>query len=359
MKRFIFAIMLVLAIVGSATVTVSAAGPKPTQPVIVAEMPDCYMPIGGDGITLFTNVSVPDGGTMKYQWYVTDIENMAMIRAIDYAEGDSYQVPEELGVKWYCYAAWNVVGGLESEPIYSRLIRVEFYENSSEHTHSFGEWMVTTKPTCTKAGIKTRECDCGVTERAEVPATGHNFGKWMVTTKPTCTKAGIKTRECDCGVTERAEVPAAGHNFGEWMVTTKPTCTKAGIKTRECDCGVTERAKVPATGHNWDAGTITREPSPKADGEKTYSCLVCKATMTESVKYSESLESDVDEKNSVEPDKDRSTDLKENSENSTEQTSPAESDKLSFPWWIVAVITAVVIGGGILAIVLIRKGRGK
>ena len=283
MKRFIFAIMLVLAIVGSATVTVSAAGPKPTQPVIVAEMPDCYMPIGGDGITLFTNVSVPDGGTMKYQWYVTDIESMAMIRAIDYAEGDSYQVPEELGVKWYCYAAWNVVGGLESEPIYSRLIRVEFYENSSEHTHSFGEWMVTTKPTCTKAGIKTRECDCGVTERAEVPAAGHN----------------------------------------------------------------------------WDAGTITREPSPKADGEKTYSCLVCKATMTESVKYSESLESDVDEKNSVEPDKDRSTDLKENSENSTEQTSPAESDKLSFPWWIVAVIAAVVIGGGILAIVLIRKGRGK
>ena len=321
MKRFIFAIMLVLAIVGSATVTVSAAGPKPTQPVIVAEMPDCYMPIGGDGITLFTNVSVPDGGTMKYQWYVTDIESMAMICAIDYAEGDSYQVPEELGVKWYCYAAWNVVGGLESEPIYSRLIRVEFYENSSEHTHSFGEWMVTTKPTCTKAGIKTRECDCGVTERAKVPATGHNFG--------------------------------------EWMVTTKPTCTKAGIKTRECDCGVTERAEVPATGHNWDAGTITREPSPKADGEKTYSCLVCKATMTESVKYSESLESDVDEKNSVEPDKDRSTDLKENSENSTEQTSPAESDKVSFPWWIVAVIAAVVIGGGILAIVLIRKGRGK
>ena len=317
MKRFIFAIMLVLAIVGSATVTVSAAGPKPTQPVIVAEMPDCYMPIGSNGITLFTNVSVPDGGTMKYQWYVTDIENMAMIRAIDYAEGNSYQVPEVLGVKWYCYAAWNVVGGLKSEPIYSRLIRVEFYENSSEHTHSFGEW--------------------------------------MVTTKPTCTKAGIKTRECDCGVTERAEVPAAGHDFGEWMVTTKPTCTKAGIKTRECDCGVTERAEVPAAGHNWDAGTITREPSPKADGEKTYSCLVCKATMTDPVKYSKSLESDDDEKNSVESDKDRSTDLKENSESSTEQTSPAESDKVSFPWWIVAVIAAVVIGAGVLAVVLIRK----
>ena len=279
MKRFVFAIMLVLAIVGSATVTVSAAGPRPTQPVIVAEMPDCYMPIGSDGITLFTNASVPDGGTLKYQWYVTDIENMAMIRAIDYAEGDSYQVPEELGVKWYCYAAWNVVGGLESEPTYSRLIRVEFYEDGSAHTHSFGEWMVTTKPTCMEAGIKTRECDCGVTERAEVPAAGHN----------------------------------------------------------------------------WDAGRITREPTSEANGVKTYTCLVCKATKTEPVKYSGSLEGDNDEKSSVDPDKDKSTDSKENHEKDTEQTSPVKNERVSFPWWIVAVIAAVVIGAGVLAVVLIRK----
>ena len=281
MKRFVFAIMLVLAIVGSATVMVSAEGPA--KPVIVAEMPDCYMPIGSDGITLFTNASVPDGGTLKYQWYVTDIENMAMIRAIDYAEGDSYQVPEELGVKWYCYAAWNVVGGLESEPTYSRLIRVEFYENSSPHTHSFGEWMVTTNPTCTEAGIKTRECDCGVTERAEVPAARHN----------------------------------------------------------------------------WDAGTITREPTSEANGVKTYTCLVCKATKTEPVKYSGSLEGDNDKKSSVDPDKDKSTDSKEKHEKDTEQTSPVKNERVSFPWWIVAVIAAVVIGAGVLAVVLIRKGSDK
>ena len=277
MKRFVFAFMFVLAFMGFAAATVSAAGPA--KPVIEGEMPDCYMSIGGDGIILFTNASVPDGGTLKYQWYVTDRENMAMIRAIDYAEGDSYQVPEELGVKWYCYAAWNVVGGLESAPTYSRLIRVEFYENSSPHTHSFGEWMVTTNPTCTEAGIKTRECDCGVTERAEVPAAGHN----------------------------------------------------------------------------WDSGTITREPTSEADGEKTYTCLVCKATMTEPVKYSGSLESDNDEKSSVDPDKDKSTDSKENHEKDTEPTPPEGNERASFPWWLVAVIAAVVIGAGVLAVVLIRK----
>lgn len=293
MKKLLLCFVFLLSFVGFAATTVSADGPA--KPVIEGEMPDCYMPIGSDGIILFTNASVPDGGTLKYQWYATDIENMAMIRAIDYAEGDSYQVPEELGVKWYCYAAWNVVGGVESEPTYSRLIRVEFYENSSVHTHSFSEWMVTTKPTCTEAGIKTRECDCGVTERAEVPAAGHI----------------------------------------------------------------------------WDAGTITREPAPKADGEKTYSCLVCKVTMTEPVIYSGSpesnnnektsgsLESNNVEKSSAAKDEDASTELKENHEENTEQTSSVESNKVSFPRWMIAVIVAVtvalVIVVGILVIVLIRK----
>ena len=318
MKRLII-VFITWMLVGVTVTAAWAAGPA--KPVIVAEMPDCYMPIGSNGITLYTNASASDGGVLRYQWYVTDIENMAMIRAIDYAEGDSYQVPEELGVKWYCYAAWNVAGGAESAPAYSRLIRVEFYENSPAHTHSFGQW--------------------------------------MVTTEPTCTESGIKTRECDCGVTERAEAPAKGHNFGQWMVTTKPTCTEEGIKTRECDCGVTERAAVPAVGHSWDAGTITREPTAEADGVKTYTCLVCKATKTEPVKYSGSLEGDDDEKNSVDPDKDKSTDSKEKHEKDTEQTPPVKNERVSFPWWIVAVIAAVVIGGGILATVLIRKGSDK
>ena len=57
MKRFILAFMLVLAFVGFAAATVSAEGPA--KPVIEGEMPDCHMPIGSDGIPLFTNVSVP------------------------------------------------------------------------------------------------------------------------------------------------------------------------------------------------------------------------------------------------------------------------------------------------------------
>ena len=88
MKRLIIAFITWM-LVGVTVTAAWAAGPA--KPVIEAEMPDCYSYIGGSGITLYTNASASDGGTLKYQWYVTDIENMAMIRAIDYAEGDSYQ----------------------------------------------------------------------------------------------------------------------------------------------------------------------------------------------------------------------------------------------------------------------------
>ena len=60
MKKFVFAFMFVLAFVGFAAAKVSAAGPA--KPVIVGEMPDCYMSIGGDGITLFTNAVCPTAG---------------------------------------------------------------------------------------------------------------------------------------------------------------------------------------------------------------------------------------------------------------------------------------------------------
>ena len=194
MKKVVSAFILVLTLACFSVVGVYAAVVE--KPVIEAEMPDCYREIGNGSIVLFANATVPDGGTVRYQWYVADTENMAMIHAIFGAESDIYQVPEEIGVKWYCYAAWNVSGGAESDPIYSRLIRFEYFENTTAHIHSFCEWMVITEPTCTEIGIKVRECDCGVTERAEVPATGHNWDSGKITKKPTAQSDGEKVYTC-------------------------------------------------------------------------------------------------------------------------------------------------------------------
>lgn len=194
MKKVVSAFILVLTLACFSVVGVYAAVVE--KPVIEAEMPDCYREIGNGSIVLFANATVPDGGTVRYQWYVADTENMVMIHAIFGAESDIYQVPEEIGVKWYCYAAWNVSGGAESDPVYSRLIRVEYFENTTAHIHSFCEWMVITEPTCTEIGIKVRECDCGVTERAEVPATGHNWDSGKITKKPTAQSDGEKVYTC-------------------------------------------------------------------------------------------------------------------------------------------------------------------
>ena len=44
------------------------------------------------------------------------------------------------------------------------------------HEHTFGEWTVTTQPTCTEPGEKTRTCTgCGEVETMVIDATGHHY----------------------------------------------------------------------------------------------------------------------------------------------------------------------------------------
>lgn len=357
MKKIISAFILVLTLACFSVVAVCAAGVE--KPVIETEMPDCYMEIGAGSIVLYANAAAPDGGTLRYQWYVADTENMAMIHAVFGAESDSYKVPEEIGVKWYCYAVWNVSGGVESEPVYSRLIRVEFYEKATVHTHSFGEWMVITKPTCTDIGIKARECDCGVTERAEVPAYGHNWDSGKITKKPTAQSEGERVYTCfNCSMTRTETVKYSPefsenttehiHSFGEWIVITKPTCTETGIEARECGCGVSERTELPALGHDWDSGKITKKPTAQANGEKLYTCLSCGAIKVKTVKYSG---------NNAETDDTSETD--KNIVSSSEQKPEGNVNEIYFPWLIIAVIS-VLAGGAIVAAVLVltlKKGK--
>ena len=45
----------------------------------------------------------------------------------------------------------------------------------AEHTHSFGDWVVTKEATCTDPGEQTRSCDCGYSETQVIPAKGHDY----------------------------------------------------------------------------------------------------------------------------------------------------------------------------------------
>ena len=79
-----------------------------------------------------------------------------------------------------------------------------------------------------------------VRDRNDVVCTAHEhtFGEWVVTTAPTCTQAGLETRTCSaCGEVETRVIPAAGHDYkdgkctvcGETDPNYKPT--QPGVKT--------------------------------------------------------------------------------------------------------------------------------
>ena len=123
--------------------------------------------------------------------------------------------------------------------------------------HDWGEWTVTTSPTCTEKGEEKRTCKrdgCNATETRKIAATHTSV---EVSEKPaTCTEpghtAGTKCSVCGATLSGMEEIPALGHDWGEWTVTTPATCTEKGEEKRTCKrdgCNATETRKIDATGH--------------------------------------------------------------------------------------------------------------
>ena len=80
----------------------------------------------------------------------------------------------------------------------------------------------------------------------------HTWGEWEVTTKATCTEEGEETRVCSrCQTEETRKTEALGHQFGEWKVVKEPTATEDGYEERVCErCDVKETKVLSATGEN-------------------------------------------------------------------------------------------------------------
>ncbi len=212
--------------------------------------------------------------------------------------------------------------------------------------HDWGEWTVTTSPTCTEKGEEKRTCKregCNATETRKIDATGHT--PVDVAEQPaTCTEpghtAGTKCSVCGATLSGMEEIPALGHDWGEWTVTTSPTCTEKGEEKRTCKrdgCNATETRKIdatghtevidaakaptctetgltegkhcsvcnevlvaqeviPAKGHSWNEGEITTAPTCENAGVKTYTCTVCNETKTEAIAATDHTSVEVSEK---------------------------------------------------------------
>ena len=104
--------------------------------------------------------------------------------------------------------------------------------------HDWGEWKVTTEPTCTEKGVETRVCkvDSTHTETREVPVKNHNYeGLW----KHDETQHWIECSNC------HDKKDLAEHQYGEWTVVTEASYTAAGSQKHSCTtCGYEQTEEI-------------------------------------------------------------------------------------------------------------------
>ena len=157
-------------------------------------------------------------------------------------------------------------------------------------THTdYGTTERTLPATCGEAGRVDTICsNCGeVISTRELPPTGaHVWDNGVVTTAPTETTPGVRTRTCTvCGDIREETIPATGAHDYQFTKNVAPTCTDGGYDLYTCSgCGATERRSLTdAAGHKWDGGTVTTAPTETTPGVRTFTCTVCDQTRTEAI----------------------------------------------------------------------------
>ena len=158
-------------------------------------------------------------------------------------------------------------------------------EKSEVSDHIYGDWTVTTIPTCTMKGEKERTCSvCGYINKAEIEANGHEWASgYTVDKEASCTEEGTKSIHCSvCDAIDESTVeaiPKIDHKYGAWKVTKEAACTEDGSKEKVCSvCEDKVTEVIPATGHKWNEEyTVDKEATCTEEGSKSIHCSVCNA----------------------------------------------------------------------------------
>ena len=105
----------------------------PDQPVI-NKHPRSMTANAGTSISLAVDASSPDGGELRYQWYVNDKADYKGMTALEGATGGSVSVNVTDDPQYFCVAVWNMKNGYENGPVYSDFAKVESFESLTEET---------------------------------------------------------------------------------------------------------------------------------------------------------------------------------------------------------------------------------
>ena len=115
-------------------------------------------------------------------------------------------------------------------------------------------------PSCITKGYTKHECSiCGDSYMTDITEeTGHSFGDWIISTKPTCSDDGIKYRVCHCGYTETDVAQSTGHSY-EILSEIKATCKNGGYITYKCSsCGETMTEETNMLPHNYEKKYVSK-----------------------------------------------------------------------------------------------------
>ena len=156
--------------------------------------------------------------------------------------------------------------------------RLQKGEAIPKTAHKWDNGKVTTKPTCTDAGVKTYTCTrCKTTRTETIDKTGHDPiavpGK-----EPTCTETGLtegkKCKICGATLVEQKETPALDHDY-QLKDHKDATCTEAGYDYYECsrDASHHYTVTIDKTGHDYTEKVVL--PTCESDGYTIFTCNNC------------------------------------------------------------------------------------
>ena len=148
----------------------------------------------------------------------------------------------------YVFSGWN---GFTDETVVT-----EDVTHTAEYTsvaHTYSEFVEQVKAaTCTEQGeekYKCANCDSTTINAIPVAADAHDWGEWTVTTAPTCTALGVETRVCtrDANHTETRDIEKSAHVYSVFVETvTKATCKATGTDKYKCaTCEETKTVETP------------------------------------------------------------------------------------------------------------------